>query len=118
MSTLGLSGPPSSNDSLLKRLLWPSIGDASDADMLGQQGFWICLIVSLLAIVTTSLQGHWLLGLYSGIFFFIGGMGIREHDVIAAIAVTAVYMDEYRGHSSRPAVSGISRLYCRCHAHR
>ena len=91
MSTLGLSGPPSSNDSLLKRLFWPSIGDAADADMLGQQGFWICLIVSLLTIITTSLQGHWLLGLYSGVFFFIGGIGIREHDVIAAIAVTVIY---------------------------
>lgn len=91
MSTLGLSGPPSKNDSLLKRLFWPSVGNAVDADLLGQQGFWICLIVSILTLGTSLFQGQWIIGILGAVFFFLGGIGVREHDIFAAIAVSAVY---------------------------
>ena len=91
METLGLSGPPPQKDSLFRRLLWPS-ADSVDADILGQQGFWLCLILALGAGIISAFQGHIVFGVLFGVFYFLCGIGIREHDVPAAIAAAAVYL--------------------------
>lgn len=91
METLGISGPPTPDDSFFKRIFWPS-SDSADADMLGQQGFWICLIVAVLSLIAAAFQGHLVLGVLFGLFYFFGGVGVREHDIFAAIAVTLVYL--------------------------
>ncbi len=90
METLGLSGPPASRDNFLKRLFWPA-DNASDADTLGQQGFWVCLIVAFLSMVVLTIQGHWIIGLFTAFVFFLGGIGVREHSVVAAVAVATLY---------------------------
>lgn len=91
METLGLSGPPPQKDSFFRRLFWPS-ADSADADVLGQQGFWLCLILAIIATVTAAFQGHLIFGIVLGVFYFLCGVGIREHDVPAAIAAAAVYL--------------------------
>ena len=48
MQTLDLSGESKKSDGRLKSLLWPSVDNAWDVDYLGQQGFWICLIIGAL----------------------------------------------------------------------
>lgn len=91
METLGLSGPPVRSDNIFKRIFWPS-ADSVDADMLGQQGFWICLLPALLTVVTATFQSHLILGILFGLFYVLGGIGVREHDVLAAISVATIYL--------------------------
>jgi len=87
METLGLSGPPVRNENIFRRIFWPS-ADSVDADMLGQQGFWICLLLALLTVIEATFRGHVLLGVLFAIFYFLGGIGVREHDIASAISVT------------------------------
>jgi hypothetical protein len=91
METLGLSGPPAPRDSFFRRLFWPS-ADSADADTLGQQGFWLCLILAVIAVATAVFQSHLIFGVLFGIFYFFCGLGVREHDVPAAIAAAGVYL--------------------------
>lgn len=91
METLGISGPPTRDYSFFKRIFWPS-ADSADADILGQQGFWICLILAIGTCVISAFQGHFILGILFGIFYFLCGVGVREHDVPAAIAVATLYL--------------------------
>ncbi|HEV2465507.1 MAG TPA: hypothetical protein VGT04_17015 [Acidobacteriaceae bacterium] len=91
METLGLSGPPVRNENIFRRIFWPS-SESVDADMLGQQGFWICLLLALLTVVTAAFQSHIILGILFGLFYVLGGIGVREHNVVAAISVATVYL--------------------------
>lgn len=90
METLGLSGPPQPRDSLFRRLFWPS-DNASDADILGQQGFWLCLIVGLISLIGATLQGHWIIAILTAAVFLLGGIGVREHNLFAAISIAFIY---------------------------
>lgn len=96
METLGLSGPPAPKDSFFRRIFWPS-ADSADADILGQQGFWLCLILAVGTGIISVFQGHPILGIVLGIFYFLCGIGVREHDVLAAVAVATVYMINISG---------------------
>lgn len=91
METLGLSGPPVRNENIFRRIFWPS-ADSVDADMLGQQGFWICLLLALLTIVTAAFHAHLIIAALFALFYFLGGIGVREHDIVASISVAAVYV--------------------------
>jgi hypothetical protein len=89
METLGLSGPPTRDGSFFKRLFWPS-ADSADADILGQQGFWICSIVALADLIPEIFRGHLVAGIFFAAIYFLGGIGVREHDVLSAVAVALV----------------------------
>jgi hypothetical protein len=91
MQTLGLSGPPSERDNFFKRLFWPG-NHPSEVDDLGQQGFWLCLILAVGLLILMSFQGHWLFGLVIALFFALGGIGVREHSVTAALLVASAYL--------------------------
>lgn len=91
MEKLGLSGPPTRQDSIFRRIFWPS-EDSSDADTLGQQGFWICLIVAILSLIAAAFQGHPIIAVFMASFYFLSGIGVREHDITSAIAVATVYL--------------------------
>jgi hypothetical protein len=60
--------------------------------MLGQQGFWICLIGAIVTLICTAFQGHLIIGILMASFYFLGEIGVREHDNISAIAVATVYL--------------------------
>lgn len=91
METLGLSGPPQPRDSFFRRLFWPS-DNASDADTLAQQGFWLCAVIGILSLAVVSLQGHWIIGILTAVIFTLGGVGVREHDLFAAVSVAVMYI--------------------------
>ncbi len=91
MSTLGLDGRPQREDNLFQRVFWPS-NHAGEADALGQQGYWVCLIVGLISACISIFTGHPLVGLLILAFYWLGGMGVREHSVSAAIMVALGYL--------------------------
>lgn len=96
MSTLGLSGPPTQEEGLWKRLLWPEVRNAHDADLLGQQGFWIAEIIALLSAVILVFTGHPVLAAVTFVFYVLGGFGLREGSIAAAALVFAAYLlDEF-----------------------
>lgn len=96
METLGLSGPPVSNENIFKRIFWPS-SDSVDADMLGQQGFWICLIIAVVDLAPQLFRGEILAGVFFASVYLLGGIGVREHDILAAIGVSLVYLVQVIG---------------------
>jgi hypothetical protein len=92
MSTLGLSGPPQQDEVLLKRLLWPSVRNSHDVDLLGQQGFWIAQIVALLSAISLIVTSHPILAVAAFLFYVLGGIGLREGSVAAAGLVFAAWL--------------------------
>lgn len=91
MSTLGLDGRPEEQDNIFQRIFWPS-NHAGEADALGQQGFWVCLIVGVISAGISLFTGHFLIGLLVFGFYWFGGMGVREHSISAAIIVALGYI--------------------------
>jgi len=91
MSTLGLSGPPQQEEGLVKRLLWPSVRNSHDVNLLGQQGFWICEAVAVLSAVVLIFTGHPILAVVAFVFYALGGFGLREGSIAAAALVFAAW---------------------------
>lgn len=91
MGYLGLSEPVEKQDNLFRRIFWPGDG-AGDVDALGQRGFWLCAAVGTISFVLFVAQGHWLIALLTLAFFWLGGVGVREHSTAAAVLVAAAYL--------------------------
>jgi hypothetical protein len=112
MQTLGVSDSTPKSESRIKNLLWPSICSASDVDYLGIQGYWVCVVVSGMTLVMTlfflgAAQYPIVLGssvLYA-IFFYVGGIGVRERNRFAAAIVFAVYAMDTAGSLLTTSVS-------------
>lgn len=92
MQTLGLTDSAPRTEGRLKSLFWPSIKTASDVDYLGTQGFWICTLVAILSFVIYAFIRHEILGTTVLLFFFLGGVGVREHSRYAAAVVLFLYL--------------------------
>ncbi len=90
MQTIGLTDKPNKEENIVKRIFWPG-DNASDADALGQQGCWICIAAAVLSSVALLVQGHWILAPLFGLVYFLGGYGIREHSVSAAVLIAAIF---------------------------
>ena len=91
MSTLGLSGEPSREENIFKRMFWPA-NQPYEVDALGQQGLWVCLVVAVISAVVSVITGHPLIGLLVFLFYWLGGMGVREHSVAAALLLALGYV--------------------------
>lgn len=91
MQTLGISDSGERSDSRLKSLFWPSVQSGTDVDSLGTQGFWVCAFVAVLSLGVLLLQGKPILGLVLFLFYYVGGVGVREHNPFAAIIVFSYY---------------------------
>ncbi|HKU26844.1 MAG TPA: hypothetical protein VJQ54_15330 [Candidatus Sulfotelmatobacter sp.] len=87
MQTLGLSDTTTRTESRFKSLFWPSIQSGADVDYLAVQGFWVCTIVGVLALVFLTAAHQPLIGFFVFILFHVGGVGVREHNPWAAAAV-------------------------------
>jgi len=92
MQTLGISDSAPQSDSRLKNLFWPTIHSASDVDTLGTQGYWICAVVALLALGETTIMGQPILGALMAIYFYLGGVGVRQHNLYSAIVVFIMFL--------------------------
>jgi hypothetical protein len=91
MGYLGLDETPVKDDNLFQRLFWPS-DNASDTDALGVQGLWICMIVAALSTIWLLVAGSVVTALITLAFFVLGGIGVREHSVPAAVLVAFAYL--------------------------
>jgi hypothetical protein len=91
VQTLGLSNSTPRTESRLKSLFWPSIQTGNDVDYLGMQGYWVCAIVAVSVWITSGIAGHAITGFFFFLFFYLGGVGVREHSRYAAALVFVMY---------------------------
>jgi hypothetical protein len=91
METLGLSSPPAERSNIFRRIFWPE-NHAGNADSLAQQGFWVCLVIAAFSCGMLIYSGHPFFALLSFVFYALGGVGVREYSVIAAAAVSGVWV--------------------------
>jgi hypothetical protein len=92
VETLDLSKTEARSEGRLKSLFWPSIQTANDVDYLGAQGFWVCVVVAVVAFVLSAAAGHWITGIVVLLFYYFGGVGVRERSRFAAAVVFALFV--------------------------
>ena len=109
MQTLGVSDSAPKSESRLKSLLWPSVRSGSDVDYLSIQGYWVCTLVAVVTLAfgflasgaARNLAQVAFLAMLSGIiflFYYLGGVGVREGSRFAAAMVFAMYALEMLGY--------------------
>ncbi|MDP8979640.1 MAG: hypothetical protein M3O35_03500 [Acidobacteriota bacterium] len=91
MEQLGLSHATAPGDGRFKSIFWPSIRHETDIDTIGRQGFWICCLVAVGRLVFSLIGGWVLAGLFEAVFFFLGGLGVRQRSRVAALALFLAY---------------------------
>jgi hypothetical protein len=92
MQTLGLSDSTPRTENRFKSLFWPSIETSSDVDYLGTQGYWVCAIVAVFSFVFSIITGHPIAGFFVLLFYYLGGVGVREHSLYAATVVFVMFV--------------------------
>jgi hypothetical protein len=92
METLGLSGSADRSDGRLKSLFWPSIQNGTDVDYLGTQGYWVCTIVAVVSFVFLVISGQPITGGAILLFYYVGGVGVRERSRYAALVIFVMYL--------------------------
>ena len=115
MQTLGLSGETKKSDGYLKSLLWPTVENAWDVDYLGQQGFWLCLIIAIFSLAMVAITVYEMpfpaarvvvggIGVIACFVYLVGGMGVRQASSPAAIIVFVLYVLTQLASGSPPGV--------------
>jgi hypothetical protein len=92
MQTLGIADSTPSTDNRLKSLFWPSITTGADVDYLGSQDYWVCTLVAVLSSVFLLFTGQPIMAALLFLYFYIGGIGVRERSTYAAVAVFVMYV--------------------------
>jgi uncharacterized membrane protein HdeD (DUF308 family) len=93
VETLGLSDSSTPrSEGRLKSLFWPSIESGSDVDYLGAQGYWVCTLVAVLSFVLLIVAGQPITGAAILLFYYLGGIGVRERSRYAAVVVFLMYL--------------------------
>ena len=91
MQTLGLADAGERSDGRLKSLFWPSVQSGADVDYLGAQGYWICAFIAVVSFAFAAMQGRPFLAITLLLFFYFGGVGVRQRDPLAAGMVFLFY---------------------------
>ncbi len=102
MQTLGLSDSTPRTENRLKNIFWPSVQTATDVDSLGTQGYWICAVLAVFVFGSLTISGHPVIGVFLLLFYYLGGVGIREHSRYAAGVVLGLFVVDML--SSGPSV--------------
>jgi hypothetical protein len=92
MQTLGLASSTPRSEGRLKSLFWPSIQTGSDVNYLGAQGYWVCALVALFSLVLSTVAGQAIVGVLVFLFYYLGGVGVRERSRYAATVVLVMYV--------------------------
>jgi len=92
MQTLGLSDSTPRTEGRLKSLFWPSIQTGADVDYLGAQGYWVCAAVGFFSFVLLAALRQSFTGVLILLFYYLGGVGVRERSRFAAVAVFVMYV--------------------------
>jgi hypothetical protein len=90
------------SDGWVKSLLWPTVDNAWDVDYLGQQGFWICLLIAVASCIFILVFAQTvdqpavrrlelILAITTFFVFFVGGMGVRQASWPAAAIVFVIF---------------------------
>jgi hypothetical protein len=87
VETLGLSDSTPKSENRLKSLLWPSIQSGADVDYLGTQGYWVCTLVAVVSFIFLVVSGHPITGTIVLLYYYLGGVGVRERSRYAATVV-------------------------------
>jgi hypothetical protein len=87
VETLGLSDSTPHSEGVLKNLFWPSIQSGADVDYLGAQGYWVCTLVAVVSFILLVATGHPIMGTIVLLYYYLGGVGVREHSRYAATVV-------------------------------
>ncbi len=95
MQTLGLSDATTRTEGRLKSLFWPSIQSGADVDYLAVQGFWVCTIVGVMSLGFLTLAGQPISGILTFFVFYLGGVGVREHNPFAAAITLSCYVIDF-----------------------
>lgn len=107
METLGLSSTPQKSDNIFQRLFWPTITNQYDVDLLGQQGFWVCVVIGALSGVLLLLTGQIVMAVFVAFIFFAGACGVRKRSVSAAVLMfTAKLLDIVSAYLIMPGQGG------------
>ena len=85
MQTLGLADSTPRSENRLKSLLWPSIQSGADVDYIGAQGYWVCALFACLALISSTVIGHPIAGIFVFLVYYLSGVGIRERSRYAAV---------------------------------
>lgn len=91
MQILGLSESTPRTESRIKSLFWPSVACAEDVDYLGAQGYWICTAIAVFTGAVFALINP-LLAAVVFLFYFLGGVGVREGSRYAATLIFLNYL--------------------------
>lgn len=94
MQTLGLSGESRRSDGRLKSIFWPTVENAWDVNYLGQQGFWICVVLAVFQLVVAAFSSNLVVlvaYLTAALVYLVGGMGVREASWPAAAIVFGIF---------------------------
>ena len=92
MQTLNIAESTPKSEGRIKSLLWPNVENSTDVDYLSAQGLWICTVVAVVSLGAGLLFGHPLAGFFIFIYYIVGGMGVREGSIAAAVLVFAFYL--------------------------
>jgi hypothetical protein len=92
VQTLNLSDSMPRSEGRIKSLLWPSIQSSSDVDYLGAQGYWVCVAVAVLSLVVLVIADQPITGTFVFLFYYLGGVGVRERSRYAAGCVSVAYL--------------------------
>ncbi len=92
METLGLSDPTPRSESRIKALFWPSIETGTDVDYLGAQGYWVCTLVAVVSCIFLFASGQPILGTVVLLFYYVGGVGVRQRSRYAAVVVFVLFL--------------------------
>ena len=93
MQILGLSDSTAKPEgSRVKALLWPTIRHEYDADYICQQGFWVCVVIALITFGSSLFTGSVVISLIFAVYYFLGGIGVRQCSRFAAVAVFVNYV--------------------------
>jgi hypothetical protein len=92
MQTMDLSGTAPQSENRLKSLFWPTIHNATDVDYLGSQGYWVCSIVAVFTFLTAVIVGHPIAGFFYLLYYYLGGVGVREKSFVSAVFVFVLFL--------------------------
>jgi len=67
------------------------VQNTNDVDYLGTQGYWVCAFVAFASLVFFVFSGQALLGISVALFYYLGGVGVRERSTYAAAVVLVMY---------------------------
>lgn len=94
METLGLSDSTPRSENRLKSLFWPSVESGADVDYLGAQGYWVCTLIAIGSLIMGLSLRQWTGGIMLMLFYYLGGVGVRERSRYAAFAVFILFTVE------------------------